>query len=44
MAVLQHFEANDVPCNNIKAIFEYSMCLPGTNAQVERALSFMNKM
>lgn len=44
MDVLQHFEANDVPCNNIKAIVEYSMCLPGTNAPVERVFSLMNKM
>lgn len=44
VGVLRHFEANDVPCNNIKAIFEYSTCFPGTNAPVERVFSFMNKM
>ncbi|CAN7994735.1 unnamed protein product [Ixodes pacificus] len=32
------------PCGNMKAIIEYCMCLPGTNAPVERMFSLMNKV
>lgn len=42
--VLQHFERNDVPCGNMRALIEYCMCLPGTNAPVERVFSLMNKV
>lgn len=42
--MLQHFETNDGPCNNIKAIVEYAMCLPGPNAPVGRVFSLMKKI
>lgn len=37
---LQDFETNYVPCNHVNTIVEYDMCLPGTNAPVERVFSF----
>ncbi|KAK8758592.1 hypothetical protein V5799_003777 [Amblyomma americanum] len=42
--ILGHFEKNDVPCENLKTVLEYCMCLPGTNAPVERVFSLMNKI
>lgn len=40
--VFEHFKINSIPCNNLKNIAEFIMCLPGTNASVERIFSNMN--
>lgn len=42
--VFTYFEGNFVPCNNLKKIVEFALCLPGTNAPTERIFSMVNKL
>jgi len=39
-----HFNANDISHVNFSIIVEYILCLPGSNARVERVFSLMNKI
>lgn len=39
-----HFRANNIPCEIFHIISEYVMCLPGSNAPVERIFSPRNKI
>jgi len=40
--VFVHFDTNDIALPLVKEIVEFSLCLPGTNASVERCFSIMN--
>ncbi|KAL4126194.1 hypothetical protein QTP88_010420 [Uroleucon formosanum] len=42
--VVTHFNANDLSHVNFSIIIEYILCLPGSNAPVERVFSLMNKI
>lgn len=42
--LFQYFRANNLNCTNFRIIIEYIMCLPGSNAPVERVFSLMNKI
>lgn len=37
-----HFKSREIPYSNISQLCEFAMCLPGTNASVERIFSLMN--
>jgi hypothetical protein len=39
-----HFNAKDLAHVNFSIIFEYILCLPGSNAPVERVFFHMNKI
>jgi hypothetical protein len=40
--ILTHFNNQNVPVNNIKLMVSFFLCLPGTNAPVERVFSIIN--
>uniref|UniRef100_A0AAQ6A1P8 HAT C-terminal dimerisation domain-containing protein n=2 Tax=Amphiprion ocellaris TaxID=80972 RepID=A0AAQ6A1P8_AMPOC len=40
--MFRHFKQSHVPFKNISALCQFAMCLPGTNAPVERIFSIMN--
>lgn len=42
--LFQHFRANNLDVTNFSMLIEYVMCLPGSNAPVERVFSQMNKI
>lgn len=42
--LFQYFRANNLDLTNFSIIIEYIMCLPGSNAPVERVFSQMNKI
>lgn len=42
--VFKHFQANNLKHQNFAILIEYILCLPGTNAPVERVFSMMNKL
>jgi hypothetical protein len=42
--VFTYFNANDLAHVNFSIIVEYILCLPGSNAPVERVFSHMNKI
>lgn len=42
--VFKHFRANNLKHENFSLLIEYILCLPGTNASVERIFSLMNKL
>lgn len=42
--LFKHFRANNLNCTNFRTIIEYVLCMPGSNAPVERVFSLMNKI
>lgn len=42
--VFKHFHSNNLKHENFCILIEYILCLPGTNAPVERVFSLMNKL
>lgn len=42
--VFSHFRDKHLNCVNFRIIIEYVLCLPGSNAPVERVFSLMNKI
>lgn len=40
--IIDHFEKNSISFKNILPFVEYCMCLPGTNASIERVFSRIN--
>ncbi|KAL4703937.1 hypothetical protein ACJJTC_007863 [Scirpophaga incertulas] len=42
--LFQHFRTNNLDVTNFSMLIEYVMCLPGSNAPVERVFSQMNKI
>uniref|UniRef100_A0A1A8CP43 HAT C-terminal dimerisation domain-containing protein n=1 Tax=Nothobranchius kadleci TaxID=1051664 RepID=A0A1A8CP43_NOTKA len=40
--IFTHFKHQNVPFKNVAVICQFAMCLPGTNASVERIFSLMN--
>lgn len=42
--VFRHFKTNNLNHANFSILIEYILCLPGTNASVERVFSLMNKL
>jgi len=42
--VFKHFQANNLQHENFSILIEYILCLPATNAPVERVFSMMNKL
>lgn len=42
--IFQHFRNNNLNHVHFRLIIEYILCLPGTNAPVERVFSLMNKL
>ncbi|XP_070412140.1 uncharacterized protein [Nothobranchius furzeri] len=40
--IFTHFKHQHVPFKNVAVICQFAMCLPGTNASVERIFSLMN--
>lgn len=39
-----HFHANNIYCTSFRKIIECVLCLPGSNAPVERVFSVINKI
>src|SRR5699024_10618189 len=44
LEVLQFFDSNNHPRDNILRFVEYSLCLTGTNSEVERIFSHINNI
>lgn len=44
MEIFQHFANHYVPCDNVKLMAEFTLCLPGTNAPTERVFSLINNI
>lgn len=42
--VFKHFQSNQLKHEQFSILIEYILCLPGTNAAVERVFSLMNKL
>ena len=42
--IFKHFKNNNLEHQNILRIAEYMLCLPGTNASIERMFSLINKI
>lgn len=42
--IFLHFKDNNIPYKNLLFLVERLLCLPGTNAPVERLFSVMNKI
>ncbi|XP_047036755.1 protein FAM200B-like [Helicoverpa armigera] len=42
--IFKHFRANNLQHENFCIVIEYILCLPATNAPVERVFSIMNKL
>jgi len=42
--LFSHFRDNNLNCVNFQIIIEYVLCLPGSNAPVEKVFSLMNKI
>lgn len=42
--IFNHFKANHIAFNNTCKLIEFALCLPGTNAPVERIFSLVNNM
>ncbi|ODM92686.1 putative zinc finger protein [Orchesella cincta] len=43
-AILSHFETETIQTPVLESIVEFSLCLPGTNASVERSFSILNNI
>lgn len=42
--IFTHFDHQNIPYKNMETVVEFCLCLPGTNAAVERVFSLMNNM